>query len=170
MGAIMYQGIRRVYTANWAPAKRSGGHISIIRGNYSERGARPSSSILIFSARKPPPPLPARARTHSRTHTSIPVADAKLVPSNVPPPSLFHGDDPMRLYAREVGIIRVHHQSGEKIAFNCDYRGGSGSPRHGIARSLTESVYLYVSSCSFLRPCRRSLRVRVSLRTCVEVS
>lgn len=37
----------------------------------------------------------------------------------------------------EVGIIRAHHQSGEKIAFNCDYRGGSGSPR---LRSLTESV------------------------------
>ena len=91
VGAIMYQGIRRIYTANWAPAKRSGGHISIIRGNYSERGARPSSSILIFSARKPPPPPPPSPphRARARMHTSTPVTNAKLVPSDVPPPHPF---------------------------------------------------------------------------------
>ena len=146
-GGLVYQALHTGvlgYTASRVSrAKRSRGYISIIRGNYSER---PSSSTLIFCSRPPRGPAPhcnaclflslwiylrfrgecrdARRRNARRWDLSPTRQKSFLYGS-------LHGDDPTRLYAREAaaGIIRAHHQSGEKIAFNCDYRGGEGSLR-----------------------------------------
>ena len=99
----------------------SHGYISIIRGNYSER---PSSSILIFCSQ----PLRGWWR---------------LNPGLCPVMEMI-----LWGYIREVGIIRVHHQSKRwENSLQLWLQGRHNSPRlHWLTDWLTYAyIYIYIN-------------------------
>lgn len=137
----MYQPIR--IHRKLDPGKRSGGHISIIRGNYSQR-----ASIIFYTYFL----LATTTHTHTLVHTRLyhgplQTLNSSLHSTTLVSPSfsfsmLSHGDDPMRLYARG-----RHHQSASSERWeNSLQLWLQGRLGFALAwhRSLTESVYLYV--------------------------